>query len=114
MPASWRSCYAATSASGVPRQARSANLKGWVAATQTLTKDVTRVMSRIKALYRSWAIPWWYDRLCRAASRRWLAKIPQPGVRLQPDSCIRNWIYCNRCARKRDATCCARVANMRP
>ena len=48
----------------------------------TMTKDLTRVMSRIKALYRSWAIP------CSGATvyaprhrAEWLAKIPEPGVR---------------------------------
>ena len=52
----------------------------------TLTQDVSRVMSRIKALYRSWAIP------CRGATvyapryrAEWLAKIPQPGVRLRAE-----------------------------
>ena len=52
----------------------------------TLTKDVTRVMSRIKALYRSWAIP------CSGATvyaprhrAEWLAKILQPGVRLRAE-----------------------------
>jgi len=48
----------------------------------TLTKDVTRVMNRIKALYRSWAIP------CSGTTvyaprhgAEWLAKIVEPGVR---------------------------------
>ena len=37
----------------------------------TITKDITRVMSRIKALYRSWAIPLQrHHRLCCSASRR--------------------------------------------
>ena len=48
----------------------------------TLTKDVSRVMTRIKALYRSWAIPCSgaavYARRHRA---EWLAKIAEPGVR---------------------------------
>jgi transposase len=50
----------------------------------TLTKDVTRVMNRIKALYRSWAIP------CAGATvyaprhrAEWLAKIVEPGVRVR-------------------------------
>src|SRR4030081_1046865 len=50
----------------------------------TLTKDVTRVMTRIKALYRSWAIP------CSGATvyaprhrAEWLAKLAEPGVRLR-------------------------------
>jgi hypothetical protein len=49
---------------------------------QTLTKDVTRVMSRIKALYRSWAIPCSGTTVYAPRHRaEWLAKIPQPGVR---------------------------------
>jgi transposase len=50
----------------------------------TITKDVTRVMNRIKALYRSWAIP------CAGAGvyaprhrADWLAKIVEPGVRVR-------------------------------
>jgi transposase len=52
----------------------------------TLTKDVTRVMNRIKALYRSWAIP------CAAATvyaprhrAEWLAKITEPGGRIRAE-----------------------------
>ena len=52
----------------------------------TLTKDVTRVMNRIKALYRSWAIPCGgttgYAPRQRAA---WLAKIGEPGVRVRAE-----------------------------
>src|SRR3989454_9541589 len=50
----------------------------------TITKDVTRVMNRIKALYRSWGIP------CSGAGvyaprhrAEWLAKIVEPGVRVR-------------------------------
>jgi transposase len=53
---------------------------------QTLTKDVTRVMSRIKALYRSWAIPCSGITVYAPRHRtEWLAKIPQPGVRLRAE-----------------------------
>src|SRR6266705_2558116 len=52
----------------------------------TITKDVTRVMNRIKALYRSWAIP------CAGATvyaprhrAEWLAKIVEPGVRVRAE-----------------------------
>jgi transposase len=52
----------------------------------TITKDVTRVMNRIKALYRSWAIP------CAGATvyaprhrAEWLAKIVEPGVRTRAE-----------------------------
>jgi transposase len=52
----------------------------------TISKDVTRVMNRIKALYRSWAIP------CRGAGvyaprhgAEWLAKLAEPGVRVRAE-----------------------------
>src|ERR1700747_2446667 len=50
----------------------------------TLTKDSTRVMNRIKSVYRSWAIPCAgtsvYSRRHRA---EWLAKLVEPGVRIR-------------------------------
>jgi transposase len=52
----------------------------------TITKDLTRVMNRIKALYRSWAIP--CSGLTVYAPRHraeWLAKILEPGVRLRAE-----------------------------
>ncbi len=53
---------------------------------QTLTKDITRVMSRIKALYRSWAIPCSGTTVYAPRHRaEWLAKIPQLGVRLRAE-----------------------------
>jgi transposase len=52
----------------------------------TITKDVTRVMNRIKAVYRSWAIP------CAGTSvyiprhrAEWLAKLVEPGVRMRAE-----------------------------
>ena len=48
----------------------------------TITKDLTRVMSRIKAVYRSWAIPCAGAGVYRPRHRaEWLAKIVEPGVR---------------------------------
>jgi len=50
----------------------------------TLTKDVTRVMNRIKALYRSWAIPCSGTTVYAPRHRaEWLAKIVEPGVRVR-------------------------------
>jgi len=52
----------------------------------TLTQDVSRVMTRIKALYRSWAIPCSGTTVYAPRYRaEWLAKIPQPGVRLRAE-----------------------------
>jgi hypothetical protein len=52
----------------------------------TITKDVTRVMNRIKALYRSWAIPCVGTSVYAPRHRaEWLAKIEQPGVRVRAE-----------------------------
>ena len=52
----------------------------------TITKDVTRVMNRIKALYRSWAIPCSGTSVYAARHRtEWLAKILEPGVRIRAE-----------------------------
>jgi transposase len=48
----------------------------------TLTRDATRVMNRLKALYRSWAIPCAGQRVYAPRYRtEWLAKITEAGVR---------------------------------
>jgi hypothetical protein len=52
----------------------------------TITKDVTRVMNRIKALFRSWAIPCAGTSVYAPRHRaEWLAKIEQPGVRVRAE-----------------------------
>jgi hypothetical protein len=47
-----------------------------------ITKDLTRVMNRVKGVYRSWAIPC-AGQTVYAPRRRsaWLEKLAQPGVR---------------------------------
>ena len=48
----------------------------------TIVKDLTRVMSRVKAVYRSWAIPCaGRDVYYRRHRSQWLDKIREPGVR---------------------------------
>ena len=48
----------------------------------TLTKDLTRVMNRLKALYRSWAIPCAGQKVYSARQRSvWLEKLSEAGVR---------------------------------
>ena len=48
----------------------------------TITKDVTRVMNRIKALYRSWGIPCVGNEVYAPSHRTvWLGKIAEAGVR---------------------------------
>ncbi len=48
----------------------------------TVTKDLTRVMNRLKGLYRSWAIPCAGHKVYGPRYRNtWLEKLPQAGVR---------------------------------
>jgi hypothetical protein len=48
----------------------------------TITKDLTRVMNRLKALYRSWAIPCGGKEVYAPRHRaEWLGKISEAGVR---------------------------------
>jgi transposase len=52
----------------------------------TITKDLTRVMNRIKALYRSWGISCSGSSVYAPRHRaEWLAKIVQPGVRARAE-----------------------------
>jgi transposase len=49
---------------------------------QTISKDLTRVMNRLKALYRGWGIPCAGTQVYAARAReKWLSKIPHTGVR---------------------------------
>jgi transposase len=57
-------------------------LKELVRSYLTLTQDLTRVMTRVKAIYRSWAIPCSGKQVYAPRHRaEWLAKINEPGVR---------------------------------
>jgi transposase len=57
-------------------------LKELVRSYLTLSKDAARVMTRVKALYRSWAIPCTGKQVYAPRHRaEWLAKISEPGVR---------------------------------
>jgi hypothetical protein len=52
----------------------------------TTTKDVTRVMNRIKSVYRSWAIPRAGTSVYSPRHRaEWLAKLVEPGVRIRAE-----------------------------
>jgi transposase len=56
-------------------------VKELVRSYLTITKDLTRVMTRVKALYRSWAIPCTGKQVYGQRHRaEWLAKITEPGV----------------------------------
>src|ERR1700694_1735731 len=58
------------------------SLKELVRSYLTITKDLVRVMTRVKAIYRSWAIPCTGKQVYAPRHRaEWLAKIGEPGVR---------------------------------
>jgi len=58
------------------------SLKELVRSYLTITKDLGRVMSRVKAIYRSWTIPCTGKQVYAPRHRaEWLAKITEPGVR---------------------------------
>ena len=55
----------------------------------TVTRDQSRVMSRIKAIYRSWAIPCSGKQVYASRHRaEWLGKIQEPGVHRRAE-----WYY---------------------
>lgn len=57
-------------------------LKELVRSYLTVTKDLARVMTRVKAIYRSWAIPCTGKQVyARCQRAEWLGKINEPGVR---------------------------------
>jgi transposase len=69
-------------------------LKELVRSYLTLTKDLGRAMSRVKAIYRSWAIPCTGKQVYAPQHRaEWLAKITEPGVRRRQSFTTNNWMH---------------------
>src|SRR5277367_5035944 len=87
MRESWQRCYAPTNSSRCTTARHGLRtLKELGRSYLTITQDVTRSMNRIKALYRSWAIPCSGSTVYAPRHRaEWLAKIPQAGVRLRAE-----------------------------
>src|SRR5438132_12312516 len=83
MPASSRNCYASIISSRSTMARRACGCcENSPRSYLTIVKDLTRVMNRLKALYRSWAIPCagrdvYYTRY----RTEWLGKIREAGVR---------------------------------
>ena len=58
----------------------------------TITKDMTRVMNRLKAIYRSWAIPCAGQKVYSAQHRSaWLEQLPQEGARWRAEQLYRQF-----------------------
>ena len=90
-------------------------LKELVRTYLTVTKDLTRVMSRVKAIYRSWAIPCTGKQVYAQRHRaEWLGKINEPGVHRRAEFYSNNSMHCEWCARKCGEICSPRARNRRP
>src|SRR2546426_7143962 len=60
----------------------------------TIVKDLSRVMNRLKALYRSWAIPCAGRDVYYTRHRsEWLGKIPEAGTRRRAEQLYQLWTY---------------------
>src|SRR5438105_597875 len=63
----------------------------------TIVKDLSRVMNRLKALYRSWAIPCAGRDVYYTRHRsQWLEKIPEAGTRRRAEQLyqVMSLLYC--------------------
>ena len=79
----------------------------------TIVKDLTRVMSRLKAVYRSWAIPCAGRDVYYTRHRaEWLGRSRKPASVAAPNDSTSNWTCCSTCASKRAASYWRRVASM--
>ena len=81
----------------------------------TITQDLTRVMSRIKALYRSWAIPVVVPRSMRLgiAASGW-PRFPNPEFVSGPNGSTSSWICCSPCVKRRAASSWRRATSILP
>jgi len=78
----------------------------------TVVKDLSRVMNRLKALYRSWAIPCaGRDVYYRRHRSEWLDKIQERECAVEPSDSISSWTCCSTYASKRGASCWSRVGS---
>ena len=71
-----------------------------------ITQDLTRVMNRLKALYRSWAIPCAGERVYAPRHRsEWLAKITEAGIRRRAEVCYQQLDTLQALRRRSDGIC---------
>ena len=78
----------------------------------TVSKDLTRVMNRLKALYRSWGIPSPVKKFTRRviAASGW-NNYRKPACAFGPSCSIDNSMLCNRCGSKPGGNCWLRAGN---
>jgi len=82
MRASWRTVTRGTGVGGLSWPDGVRTLKELARSYLTISKDLTRTMNRLKALYRSWSIPCAGTSVYAPRHRgEWLSKIQEAGVR---------------------------------
>jgi len=90
-------------------------LKELVRSYLTITKDLARVMSRVKAIYRSWAIPCIGKQVYAARHRaEWLGRSTNQECGGGRNFITNNSMRCECCARKRGEICLRRAKNRKP
>src|SRR5437588_8352509 len=68
----------------------------------TIVKDLSRVMNRLKAVYRSWAIPCaGRDVYYRRHRTECWTRFGKPGCGVERNDSMSNWTCCNTCVSKR-------------
>jgi len=90
-------------------------LKELVRSYLTVTKDLARVMTRVKAIYHSWAIPCTGKQVYAPRHRaEWLGKFNEPGVRRRAEFYFHSSMRCACCARKYEEICSRRARSTKP
>ena len=109
--ASWPNCCApGCSPRFITAKQASGLLKELARSYLAITRDVTRVMNRLKAIYRSWAIPCAGQRVYAPRYRaEWLAKITEAAVRRRAELYYQQFDALRLCASKRDESCWPRA-----
>src|SRR5215469_3886556 len=90
-------------------------LKELVRSYLTVTKDLARVMTRVKAIYRSWAIPCTGKQVyARCHREEWLGKINEPGVRRRAEFYYQQLDALRWLSQEVRGICSRRARNKRP
>jgi hypothetical protein len=72
----------------------------------TIVKDLSRVMNRLKAVYRSWAIPCAGRDVYYARHRaEWLENSRKPACADEPNDSMSSWTCCNTCDSRHGGNC---------
>ena len=108
MPASWPNCCACNNLESVYHGETGVRMLRELSRSYlTIVKDLSRVMNRLKAVYRSWAIPCagGTSTITRHRSCSGWGRSPKPACAVEPSNSISNWTCCNTCVSKRGENC---------